>query len=170
VEQAIYGMAMPFSNMYWEYDRLTNTYTIDKTNRESVVFDTIVGATIDHDYSKALGDIRENLTVKANEHGVCFKLIPNCPLGYSAYKKVKRGALRHCSVSYLVRESGIDEQEEQRAAQLFETLGWNERVVVNEYKKILLFELCLTNNPANYATFCTTDKDHPLLKGVIWNE
>lgn len=170
MERAIYGLAMPFKDMYWKYDRLTNTYTFDKTNKESIIFDTVVGITIDHDYSRSLGDIRDNLIVKANEHGVCFKLIPNDPLGYSAYKKVKRGALRHCSVSYLVRKTNRDVKAEQQAADLLNTLKWNERIVVNEYKKILLFEICLTNYPANPATFCTTEKDHPLLKGVNWDE
>jgi phage head maturation protease len=170
MDKAIYGLAMPFNDIYWEYDRLTNTYTIDKTSRGAVLFDTIVGATIDHDYTKALGDIRENLIVKANEYGVCFKLTPTCRLGYSAYKKVKRGALRHCSVSYLIREASKDIDGEQHAKQLANTLGWNERIIVNKYKKIILFELCLTNNPANAATFCTTDKNDPRLKGVEWDE
>lgn len=170
MQKAIYGLAMPFNDSYWSYDRFTNTYTFDKTSRESVVFDTIVGATIDHDYSKALGDVKENLTVKTNEYGVCFRLIPNCSLGCSTYNKVKRGALRHCSVSYLIRETKRNKQMEQQTMSLTKMFGWTERVVVNEYKKILLFELCLTNNPANDATFCTTDPNHPLLQGIEWSE
>ncbi|MBN6890037.1 phage head maturation protease [Cytobacillus horneckiae] len=168
MEKAIYGLAMPFNDGYCEYNQLTNTFSFDKTNKDSVIFDTIVGATINHDYSQCLGDIRDNLIVKANEYGVCFKLTPNCPLGYSAYKRVKRGALRHCSVSYMVRESNKDEQVGKKAEALFRNVGWDERVIVNEYKQILLFEVCLTNNPANDITFCTIDPNHPLLKGVEW--
>lgn len=168
-DQAIYGLAMPFDDSYWEYDKWTDTITYERTNRNAVVFDTIVGATIDHDYSRTLGDIRDNLIVRANEYGVVFKLIPNCPEGFSAYKKVKRGALKHCSVSYLVRQSATDTEEERRAAKKFKELGWKEKVKVKRYKKVLLFEICLTNEPANASTFCTTDKNHPMLKGIDWN-
>jgi len=170
MDKAIYGLAMPFNDSYWEYDFLTNTYTFEKTNRESVTIDRLVGATIGHDYLKELGRTGNNLTIKLHDRGLFFRLIPESPLALSTYKKVKRGLIRHCSVSYVIEERQRDYEAEERAKALSQLIYLCSNIVVKEYKKLLVFEVCIGNHPANKATSCTTDKDHPLLRGVIWDE
>jgi phage head maturation protease len=168
LEKAIYGMAMPFNDSYWEFDHEQETFVFDKTNRDAVVIDGLVGATVDHDFSRTIGVTGENLFLQAHERGVFFKLIPDSPFGQSIYKKVKRGELRYCSCMYFVRSARRDYQAEDEAMTLARSFGIQEKVVVREYRRIILFEICLTNNPANKTTFCTTDENHPLLQGVTW--
>ncbi|GIP40779.1 hypothetical protein J31TS4_40590 [Paenibacillus sp. J31TS4] len=170
MEKAIYGMAMPLNDSYYDFDPASNTFTIDKTNPDAVIIDGYVGATMNHDFSRTLGLTGENLILQKNERGVFFKLIPDSPSGLSAYKKVKRGALRHCSCCYFVRKAPRNVQAEQMAAASASAVGIKENIIVREYRKIILYEVCLTNNPANKATFCTIDKDHPLLQGLKWDE
>lgn len=169
-EKAIYGLAMPFDDAYFEYEQLTDRYTFDRTNKESVTLDSLVGVTLGHDYSKELGRTGSNLSIAIHDRGLFFKLIPESPIALSAYKKVKRGAIRHCSVSYLVKDRKRDIATEQRAKALARMINMTDNIVVKEYKKILVFEICIVNHPANKATFCTTDKNDPRLKGVEFDD
>lgn len=168
MEKAIYGMAMPFDDSYWQYDETNKIFTIDKTNRESVVIDGIVGATVGHDFSRTLGVSGENLFLQVNERGVFFKLMPDTPLALSTYKKVKRGALRHCSCTYFVRDSVRDTEAEYKAIHEARSRGIADNIIVRKYRKLILFEVCLGNNPGNKSTFCTVDANHPLLHGLVW--
>lgn len=169
-EKAIYGLAMPFNGFYWEYERLTNTFIFEKTNKESVKLDSLVGATLEHDYLKELGRTGRNLFLTLHERGLFFKLIPDTPLANDAYGKVKRRQIKYCSVSYAVKEETRDAKAEIKAREIARLIGINEKIVVNMYKKILVYEVCIGNHPANKATFCTTNKNDSRLKGVKFNE
>lgn len=173
MEKAIYGLAMPFNDIYWEYDRLANTLTLEKTNKDSVHIDSLVGATLRHDYNKEkeLGRTDQGtLFLHVNERGVFFKVIPTTPFGLSCYKKVKKGKIRHCSISYYIHDRHRNYQEEKRVTSLLRLLKQKENIIIWDYKKILVFFVCICEKPANDATFCTTDPNHPLLKEVIWDE
>jgi HK97 family phage prohead protease len=128
----------------------------------------VVGATIGHDYEQELGRTdRGTLCIHINDRGLFFKIIPDSPLAWDAYRKVKKNQIRHCSLSFKVKQER-DFKEEQRAAELFELLNWKEKIIVQDYKMIKVFEVCICNSPANKDTWCTTNKNDPRLKGIQW--
>lgn len=163
MEKAIYGLAMNFGQgEYWEYDRWTNTFKFESTNFESVTLWKEIILTISHDPSKVLGSTKDDVKIKVTRDGIFFKYVPSTSLGSKAYKDVKQGRLNHCSISYLHR-SVRDVKREESLNALGKLMGWKERFVAKKYKEILVEEICLTNEPASKDTFCTTDKNHPLL-------
>jgi phage head maturation protease len=170
MNKAIYGLAMPFNDSYVDYLSLARQFTVEKTNKESVEFGSLIPATINHDYTKVLGDNRSNLTLGINDNGIYFKLIPNTKLGHETYIKVKNRLLRHCSISYLVEHKERDYAAERKLRMLSKILGWNDTFRVYSYLKVIVQEVSIGNNPANKDTFCTTNKKHPRLKGVEWYE
>lgn len=169
MEKAIYGMAMPFEDFYLRPDPERNIFRVDKTNRASVRFEELVGMTICHDYTQVFGKTNDNLFIQVTDKGVYFKLIPNTPLGLSVYKKVKRNALRHCSISYNDIQKKRDVDEEARVSQRLRTVGLDDSIIIEEYRKINVFEICLTNGPANELTFCTINADDHRLAGLTWD-
>lgn len=169
MSKAIYGLAMPFDSIYWEYEKLTNTIKIETTNRESVSLWKEVVLTINHDHSKTFGSTDDNLFLAINDRGVFFKLYPNDRLGYKAYGEVSRKELRHCSITY-IRRFSRDLKIDEHAKGLSDCLGWTENIVVNKHDELLIDEICLTNEPGNKDTFCTTNSKDPRLKGVVWDE
>lgn len=170
MEKAIYGMAMPFDDYYLNPDPEKNVFGVETTNRASVRFEELVGITICHDYTQVFGTTRENLFIQVTDKGVYFKLIPNTPLGWSAYKKVKRNALRHCSISYNDIQKKRNLASEIRMSHLFRAAGFDDSIIIEEYRKVNVFEICLTNGPANKLTFCTTNANDPRLGGLTWEE
>ena len=168
MEKAIYGLAMPFFSHYVDYDSLTNTFILEKGNQKCIEINGLIPATLSHDWEKIIGLSDSNLNVKINKHGVFFKLIPDSPLGMSAYKKVKNGAIRHCSISYIVRKCKENVEAEKRL-ELLACLMCND-IVVKEYTRIEVQEIGIGNHPKNPDTFCTTDPHDPRLKEVRWDE
>ncbi|MEK3788064.1 HK97 family phage prohead protease [Paenibacillus sp. FSL K6-1230] len=168
--KAIYGMAMPFNSCYVDSpNKESEPFIVEKTNEESVFFDEMVGITLQHDYEKHFGTTNQNLTIKVTDNGVYFRLIPNTPLGLSVYKKVKRSALRHCSLSFIVPKRIRNIEIEDSKAPFLKAIGMDSDFIVKEYKKIIIYEICLTNGPANEETFCTTDPNDKRLKGIDWD-
>lgn len=169
MEKAIYGMAMPFNDFYTESDSEKNTYSVDMTNHDAVFFDSKVGITLGHNYFQVFGTTEDGLQIQLTDAGVFFKLTPNCPLGWSVYKKVKRAALRHCSISYrrILTEPNVT--KERAVTEAFRSAGHTDEISVNDLREITVFEVCLTNGPANKLTFCTTNVDDPRLKGLSWD-
>lgn len=168
MEKAIYGLAMPFEDCYVDYYRLSNLYKIDKTNKECALIDSLVGITLGHDFAKELGRTGQNLQLVIGEGGIYFKLIPNSLEGYESFNLVKLGLLKHCSISYAIKRKRRDTQAEEKLKSLAKLMGWNEKFIVYEYTQILVYEVCLTNNPVNKSTFCTTNKHDARLKGIQW--
>ncbi|MEC0172563.1 HK97 family phage prohead protease [Paenibacillus graminis] len=169
MEKAIYGMAMPFNDFYAESDLENNTYSVERTNREGVFFDSKVGITLRHDYTQVIGTTEDGLQVQTAEGGVFFKLIPNSPFGQSIYKKVKRAALRHCSISFRKILSEQNAAEEMVCSEIFRSEGYTDEVSVHDLKEIIVHEICLTNGPANELTFCTTNMEDSRLNGLRWD-
>ncbi|WP_145524129.1 HK97 family phage prohead protease [Virgibacillus sp. SK37] len=170
MKKAIYGLAMPFDDSYVDYIPLFNQYEIERTNKESVQLDTLVGATVEHNYIQELGRTDRNLDICVTDDGVFFRIIPDTKLGHSTYKKVSNGSLKYCSISYTVRKKKRDYKSEEKLSYLSKSLGWKDNFIVFKYAEILVFEICVTNNPANRATFCTTNKNDLRLRGVKWND
>lgn len=168
MEKAIYGMAQPFNDMYFETNS-DGAFKVEKTNRESVRFDTKVGMTLFHDFSMTFGTTDNNLFIQVTDTGIYFKLVPNSQLGWSVYKKVKRAALRHCSLSYSVIETERNAADERVATAAFRSRGYTDEVIVEDYGRIRVYEICLTNGPANKLTFCTTNANDQRLAGLSWD-
>ena len=169
MEKAIYGLAMPFNQYYKTYNQQTDTYELELTNYEVTMLWDIIQLTLDHDLSKVIGETNHNLIVKSDPVGIYFKMIPELPEGFKAYEDVKNGLLKHCSVT-LIRRKTRNHFEENKLISFARTMNINHNFVVKDHTDVLIEEVCLTNNPANPSTFCTADKDHPLLKGVRWND
>lgn len=175
IEKAIYGLAMPFDDFYITPHEQSNvlrndTFQVDTTNKESVTLDSLVGLTFDHDYLKEIARTGRNLQIKVTDKGVFFKAIPDNPFALSMYKKVKRGAIKYCSISYSIKEMEENNHSKENLEKVMSLCGVDDDVIVRDYKDILVYELCICNQPANELTFCTTDPNHPLLKGVRWDE
>lgn len=170
IEKAIYGMVQPFNDFYLTEDTSKNEYKAEKTHQDSVHFDTKVGITLFHDYTKDFGTTDENLFLQVTENGIYFKLVPNSPLGWSAYKKVKRAALRHCSLSYLKNKKERDPITESLVTTAFREHGFDDEIIIEDIRDITVFEICLTNGPANKSTFCTTNQNDPRLIGLKWSD
>lgn len=168
MEKAIYGMVQPFGDCYIDTNS-EGAFKVKKTNRESVRFDSMVGMTLSHDFSKTIGTTKENLFVQVTDSGIYFKLIPNSPLGWSIYKKVKRAALRHCSLSFTMIKTARNEVDEKTVTAAFRSQGYTDKVIVEDYRNIRVYEICLTNHPANKLTFCTTNEKDPRLTGLSWD-
>lgn len=169
-EKAIYGMAMPFNDNYADYYEIAQEFMIDRTNKEATKLDSLIGATIDHDFNLEIGRSNENLEVHVTNDGVFYKIVPATPLGHQTYERVKKGELNGSSISYVIKRKKRDYEAEQKLRYLSSLMGWKEQFTVFTYTEILVYELCLTNRPANEATFSTTDKNDSRLKGVRWKE
>ncbi|MEK3736017.1 MULTISPECIES: HK97 family phage prohead protease [Paenibacillus] len=169
MEKAIYGMAMPFNDFYADIDPEKNTYTVDRTNKSAVYFDIKVGITLGHDYTQVFGTTEDSLQIQLADAGVFFKLTPNSPLGWSVYKKVKRAALRHCSISFRKILTEQNTGEEIRISETIRTMGYTDEIIVHDLREIIVHEVCLTNGPANELTFCTTNVEDPRLKDLSWD-
>lgn len=167
-DKAIYGMAQPFDDFYFKDDIKNGVFLAQRTNKSAVHFDSKVGMTLRHDYSQQLGTTDENLFLQVTDTGIFFKLIPNTAMGWSAYKKVKRAALRHCSLSYVLFAKERNIEFEKSVTTVFRSQGYTDQIVIEDYKNIMVFEVCLTNGPANKSTFCTTNKYDPRLDGLNW--
>ncbi|AZS14572.1 HK97 family phage prohead protease [Paenibacillus lutimineralis] len=168
IQKAIYGMAMPFNDCYIDVNS-DDSFTAQKTNRESVRFDKLVGMTLFHDFTKTFGSTNDNLFIQVTDTGIYFKLIPNTPFGWSVYKKVKRAALRHCSLSFTNIKKERNVVQEKNLTESFRSLGLSDSIVIEDYRKIRVYEICLTNGPANKLTFCTTDAKDPRLADLNWD-
>lgn len=169
MNKAIYGMSMPFNDFYADIDPEKNTYLVNRTNKAAVFFDSKVGITLNHDYSQVFGTTEDSLQIQLADAGVFFKLTPNSPLGWSVYKKVKRAALRHCSISFRKILAEQNTREEIRISETIRTMGYTDEIIVHDLREIIVHEVCLTNGPANELTFCTTNVEDPRLKGLSWD-
>ncbi|WP_342410786.1 HK97 family phage prohead protease [Paenibacillus sp. FSL R10-2778] len=169
MNKAIYGMAMPFNDFYADIDSKKNTYSVNRTNKAAVYFDSKVGITLNHDYNQVFGTTEDGLQIQLADAGVFFKLTPNSPLGWSVYKKVKRAALRHCSISFRKILTEQNASEEKVCSEIFRSAGYTDEVTFHDLKKIIVHEICLTNGPANELTYCTTSMEDPRLKDLSWD-
>ncbi|KIL45007.1 HK97 family phage prohead protease [Jeotgalibacillus soli] len=168
MEMAIYGLAMPFNQFYWNYNSQTNTYELELTNYEVTELWKEIPLTLEHNKYWTIGRTGKNLSVLLNPAGVFFKLVPDTPESFKAYKDVKEGFLRHCSVTFL-RHKSREFVEECKIQSLARIMNLNHNFIVEEHNEVLVHEICLTNSPGNKATFCTTDRNDMRLKGVKWD-
>lgn len=169
MDKAIYGLAMAFNQFYGRYDARTNIYKLELPNYEVTDLWEDITLTLEHNKYLTIGSTRKNLSVLLSPKGLFFRFIPDTPEGLKAYLKVKRGRLRHCSVTYL-RRMTRNYSEGDKINSLARLLDLHQYFTVDEHHEALVHEICLTNTPANPATFCTTDVNHPLLREVIWDE
>lgn len=174
LEKFIYGLAIPTpKNDYpcWKYDPDTKTYTFERINSAGILTDGLVGMLEDHSLDKQLGRTDDGtLDLYFNDQGLFFRLRAANPAALSAYKRVKRGALRHCSIAgHFKHEDRVRLlKEEEKAKQIVRTIGCD-KVIFQELCEIHLYEISLTNNPLQDFTFCTTDQHDKRLPAIDWN-
>lgn len=174
--KAIYGLAIHFADHcnYEEHDPETNTFRFFRFEPSSIRSDGLIGITLEHDFGKCLGRTDEgDLSIYITDIGLYFRLIPTTPAAMSAYKRVKRNALRHCSFCCKYEYKNVSRNTRLEAAakrKLSQFIGSSDdNIVVETLANILLYEICLTNSPANQETFCTTDVHDKRLAGIDWN-
>ncbi|HZG81775.1 MAG TPA: HK97 family phage prohead protease [Brevibacillus sp.] len=172
MEKFIYGLAIPFESYpCWKYDRDSRTYTFERINPTGIMTDGLVGILEGHSFDKQLGRTDDGtLSLYINDRGLFFRLSPENQAALSCYKRVKRNALRHCSMAYhFKKEDRIRiSEDEEKVKHLYALDG--EKVIFQELREIQLYELTLTNNPAQDYTFCTTDKHDKRLQGIDWEK
>ncbi|MBE1557002.1 HK97 family phage prohead protease [Sporosarcina limicola] len=139
------------------------------TDSETVTYAKEVAMTLEHNPKQTLTTTAapeggELILVQTNK-GLYFRYAPLSVEGLRAYRHVKHRRLRQCSCIFRRGKLKRDIKNETRAKKLHPIL--NDMSLYKD-KKICLYEICLTNNPKDTKTFCTTDKDHPLLKGIEW--
>lgn len=166
-EKAIYGLASTYKYPMIEYEFLSNLFKVNRLKPGSIKLDSLVGATLRHDYGKEIGRTDRNLSLILNDHGLFFKLIPETPLEFDTYKKVKKGLLTQCSCSYYA-ESKRDYEAETHLYTVNSLFNGNEKFEAYIQSNALLYEICLCEYPKNEETFCTTNKNDPRLKGIKW--
>ncbi|WP_046179240.1 HK97 family phage prohead protease [Domibacillus tundrae] len=168
----IYGRAMPLHDSYVEAstDITGEQYEVQLIPDRSVIqLDTIIGATVQHDYCEEIGrSDKGTLDIVVNDTGVYFRIHCMTDRARRTHARIRRGELKHCSLSFTYKSRQIIEKEQQ-AAQLTRALGWEHATVkVNEYTEILIFEICVCDHPANHNTFTTTNGHDPRLAGIDW--
>ncbi|MGG1661738.1 HK97 family phage prohead protease [Brevibacillus sp. NRS-1366] len=168
--KAIYGLSIPFENYpCWNYDEDGGTYTFERINPKGIMTDGLVGMLEGHSFDKQLGRTDDGtLDLYVNERGLFFRLIPANQAALSCYKRVKRNALRHCSIAYHIQKKDrvripVDEEKIKQ----LQALG-DDKIIFQELRKIQLYEISLLNNPGQDGTFCTTDKHDYRLQGIDW--
>lgn len=168
IEKFIYGLCLPFRDYpYWKYDQDSQTYIFERIHPNGIITDGLVGALEDHSFDKKLGRTDDGtLSLYLNERGLFFRLKPTNPAALSCYKRVKRNALRHCSIAYhFKKEDRIRvNADEEKIKELYEMNG--DQAVFEELRQIQLYEISLTNYPKLDYTFCTVDKRDKRLEGI----
>ncbi|MUG43439.1 HK97 family phage prohead protease [Paenibacillus woosongensis] len=172
MEKAIFGCAIPFEDYpCWSYDEDSRTHTFERVNPLGIMTDGMVGMLEDHSFDKQLGRTDNGtLSLYINNRGLFFRLRPTNKAAYSCYKRVKRNALRHCSIGYLSHKKDLirvsDDEEKIKKLQA----SGDERVIFQELREIQLYEITLTNHPKQDYTFCTTNKRDERFVGIDWDK
>lgn len=164
IEKAIYGLAASFD------------YPILNKNGQGMDYSTIEPTTVQFFKNVALSldhVPKETITTTENcENGelilvqrgwqLFFKFIPTNKNGERIYRYVKQRKYRHCSYSAKILKRVPNEDLQKRASWFLDSGSTVSK------KHVGIYEVCLTNNPANNETFCTTDGNHPIFEGIDW--
>lgn len=164
MEKAIYGLAADFEAVHWDIKGEKVEYF--RVEPSTVQFAENVAFTLEHEPKHTL------TTTKNEENGqliivqkgplLFFKFIPTTKDGERIYRYVKQRKLRQCSYIFRRLASIRDLKTEGK-------LSWamdeGDTLLINH---VGVYEICLTNNPRDKNTFCTTDVNHPVLKGIEW--
>lgn len=164
IEKAIYGMAADFSAVFFERGETGTTFF--RVDPAKVKFAKDIAFTLNHEPKKTITTLlgKENGELIIVQKGEClfFKFIPTTRAGQRLYRYVKAVKYRQCSYIYNVEKRVIDAEMEERFSWSLEP---HEHIFLDE---AIIFEVCLTNTPRDKLTFCTTDANHPQLKGIDW--
>lgn len=165
MEKAIYGLAAQLDQVDFEIDD-NGGITYKFFDLDNIYFAKNIVLTLGHEPKKIITSTnnRENgeLILVQKGYNLYFKFIPTTKDGERIYRYVKQRKLRQCSYIARIIARGNDLISHQKIGYLFDE---NEKMI----SQIPVFqEVCLTNEPANAATFCTTDVNHTLLCGITW--
>lgn len=162
MEKAIYGLAADLQAVHFDIKKdFTEYFTVNHAQ-----FASNIALTVEHEPKQLV------TTTKNRENGelilvkigslLFFKFIPTTPKGNRLYRYVKQQRLRKCSYIFSKLGNETDEKSEEKMAWV---LDKNDKIVK---KNAMIFEVCLTNTPRDANTFCTTNVNHPLLRGINW--
>lgn len=165
IEKYIYGLAADFRNVYFELKKdLTNFEYLDA---DKVRYGKDIAFTLGHEPKEFITSIQtqsENgeLIFVEKDGLLFFRFSPKNEHGKRIFRYVKQRKLRQCSYIYKKMKCTRDLANESKCG-----VEGNERIYQNEG---VIYEICLTNTPRDTNTFCTTDKHHPRLKGIVWEQ
>ncbi|MFF5993953.1 hypothetical protein AAGS61_04210 [Lysinibacillus sp. KU-BSD001] len=164
IERAIYGLAADFGAVHWNKKGENVEYF--HVEPSTVKYAKNVAFTLEHEPKQTV------TTTKNQENGqliivqkgplLFFKFIPTTKAGERIYRYVKLQKLRKCSYIFRRFTSLRDIKTESKLSLVMDP---GEAILINHGA---VYEICLTNHPRDTTTFCTTDANHPLLKGIEW--
>lgn len=164
MEKAIYGLAADFEAVHVDIKGEEVEYY--HVEPRTVQYAKNVALTLEHKPKQTITTTRnqENGQLILIQKGslLFFKFTPSTKEGERIYRYVKQKKLRHCSYTFRKLATLRDTKTERKTAWI---MGSGETIVINH---AAVYEICLTNTPRDKNTFVTTDKNHPLLKGIEW--
>lgn len=164
IEKAIYGLAADFEAVHWDIKGENVEYY--HVEPSTVQYAKNVAFTIDHKPKQTITTTKNEgngqLILVQKGSFLFFKFTPTTKDGERIYRYVKLQKLRKCSYIFRKLASFRDVETENNTPIVMEP---TEKIVIHH---AAVYEICLTNSPRDKTTFCTTDVNHPLLKGINW--
>ncbi|WP_277587343.1 hypothetical protein [Psychrobacillus antarcticus] len=165
IEKYIYGLAADFKNVYVDVKKGLTDFCY--LNDEKVRYSKDIAFTLGHEPKEFITSIltqSENgeLILVEKDGLLFFRFSPKNEHGNRIFRYVKQRKLRQCSYMYKKMKRTRDLKNESKCG-----VEGNERIYKNEG---VIYEICLTNTPRDTDTFCTTDKHHPRLKWIVWEQ
>lgn len=164
MKKAIYGLAADFEAVHWNIKGENVEYF--HVEPSTIQYAENVAFTLEHKPRQTI------TTTKDKENGqlilvqkgplLFFKFIPTTKDGERIYRYVKQRKIRQCSYIFRKLESLRDLETESK---LQWAMDAGETIFINH---AVVFEICLTNNPRDKNTFCTTNANLSLLRGIEW--
>ncbi|WP_431029655.1 hypothetical protein [Lysinibacillus sp. LZ02] len=164
IERAIYGLAADFGAVHWNKKGENVEYF--HVEPSTVKYAKNVAFTLEHEPKQTV------TTTKNQENGqliivqkgplLFFKFIPTTKAGERIYRYVKLQKLRKCSYIFRKFTSLRDIKTESKLSLVMDP---GEVILINHGA---VYEICLTNNPRDTTTFCTTDANDRRLEGIEW--
>ena len=164
MEKAIYGVAAIFDHpTVKSKGEKVDMYTIEPS---TVQYYENVAFSLHHEPKQTITTTKNKdngqLILVQKGKQLFFKFIPTTKDGERIFRYVKQRKLRQCSYSYYVLEKTPDDEIKRKVSWALDPGDTISKA------HVAIFEVCLTNNPADEETFCTTDKNHPLFRGIEW--
>lgn len=157
MDKYIYGKAFNF-NTVLEYEEFSCYLFCEPENFK---IGQTVGLTINHKYDKLITTTEQNnLDLAVNQEGLFFRYKVSGEAGEQAWWEVQNWNLHYCSC---IRTS----RSYTRMEYLEDQFNFPYPVLMDDAAE--LFEICLTDKPRDWNTFCTVDSDDIRLAGIDWS-
>lgn len=169
MQKHIYGLAATFDHFVGE--EKSGIAEFVRVNSNNVRYGKSVALTVNHNPKHTItttknGEKTGELLLVQTGFGLYFRFTPITEDGMRAYRHVKQRKLRQCSCIFKTGRKKRDLEHEERLKRSAPGVLGTDRIY--KYSDATIFEICLTSSPKDTETFCTTDPNHPGLKGVEW--